>query len=170
MSLPPEDQLPQDSIGFVLTEVMEYINNIFTQAEVELPGRQYLAIGGSGDTVHDCEQLTVALEQVYSGLPGGQAQTPSKCNEPRTAVLIVELVRCIPTGAQSARNGKSIAPAVDAMNSYALARAKDAWLLMDGLLTAAEDFWFVGGMSDVTSGPPQGGYQAQVATLVVGIP
>ena len=81
-------------------EIADHILNtvVATYADhgVDLPVRRYLAVGGQGDTVHDCEQLTVSFEQGYSGLPGNQAQEPVKCNGPRTGVYIVEVVRALP--------------------------------------------------------------------------
>ncbi len=139
---------------------------------VDLPARRYLAVGGQGDTVHDCEQVTVSFEQGYSGLPGNQAQEPVKCASPRTAVFIVEVVRALPLPNTVSANpittipsrygtevtGVQVLPA-DVQSEIARKQMKDAMLLMDAGLRAGETT-LTGSLADVTAGSPQGGYQA----------
>ena len=144
---------------------------------VDLPTRRYLAVGGQGDTVHDCEQLTVSFEQGYSGLPGNQAQEPVKCAGPRTGVYIVEVVRAVPQPNTDAANPATITPSrygqevtgvqtlpAEVQSTYARKQMVDAMLLMDAGLRAGETMT-VGALADVSAGSPQGGYQAM--TLVV---
>jgi hypothetical protein len=160
-------------------EIADHILNtvVATYAEhgVDLPERRYLAVGGQGDTVHDCEQLTVSFEQGYSGLPGNQAQEPVKCATPRTAVFIVEVVRALPLPNTAAANpstplatpsrydgivssGVQVLPA-DVQSDIARKQMKDAALLLDAGLRAGETT-LTGSLADVTAGSPQGGYQA----------
>jgi hypothetical protein len=139
---------------------------------VDLPERRYLAVGGQGETVHDCEQVTVSFEQGYSGTPGNQAQEPVKCASPRTAVFIVEVVRALPLPNTTAANpattvpsrygeektGVAILPA-DVQTAIARKQMVDAMLLMDSGLRASENT-MTGALADVSAGAPQGGYQA----------
>lgn len=149
----------------------------YADHEVDLPTRRYLAVGGQGETVHDCEQLTVSFEQGYSGLPGNQAQEPVKCAGPRTGVYIVEVVRALPLPNTDAANPGTLVPTrygqevtgvqvlpQEVQSAMARRQMIDAMLLMDAGLRAGETMT-VGALADVSAGSPQGGYQA--ITLVV---
>lgn len=168
-----------DSQEFV--QIADHILNtvVATYADhgVDLPSRRYLAVGGQGETVHDCEQLTVSFEQGYSGLPGNQAQEPVKCASPRSAVFIVEVVRALPQPNTVQANPTTTVPSrygqvttgvqtLDAETQSAIARKQmvDAMLLMDAGLRAGETT-ISGSLADVSAGSPQGGYQAM--TLVI---
>jgi len=144
---------------------------------VDLPTRRYLAVGGQGSTVHDCEQLTVSFEQGYSGLPGSQAQEPAKCATPRTGVYIVEVVRALPNSNTADANpatpvptrygqvttGVQILPA-DVQSDHARKQMVDAMLLLDAGLRAGETT-LTGSLADVSAGQPQGGFQAMTLIL-----
>lgn len=157
-------------------EIADHILNtvVATYADhgVDLPTRRYLAVGGQGDTVHDCEQLTVSFEQGYSGLPGNQAQEPVKCASPRTAVFIVEVVRALPLPNTTEANPATLVPSRypqvttgveilpdDVQSAIARKQMVDAMLLMDAGLRAGETT-MSGTLADVSAGSPQGGYQA----------
>jgi len=165
-------------------EIADHILNtvVSTYADhgVELPERRYLAVGGQGATVHDCEQLTVSFEQGYSGKPGNQAQEPVKCDSPRTAVFIIEVVRALPLPNTAAANpetptavpsrfdgivkaGVEILPA-DVQSDIARKQMVDAMLLIDAGLRAGETT-MTGTLADVSAGTPQGGYQAMILVV-----
>lgn len=144
---------------------------------VDLPERRYLAVGGQGDTVHDCEQLTVSFEQGYSGLPGNQAQEPVKCAGPRSGVYIVEVVRALPSPNTDAANPATMVPSrygqevtgvqilpAEVQSDMARKQMIDAMLLLDAGLRAGETL-NLGALADVSAGSPQGLFQAM--TLVV---
>lgn len=145
-------------VSRLLSETLETVIEQFAIAGVSLPSRQYISVS---QTVHDCEQVTVQLDQVYNGSPGDQAQTPSRCNGPRSAVMVIQVVRCVPEA------GRAPYPPVDAMNAYADSRAQDAWLLLESGLLVGNDY--LGALVDVTTNPAEGNMQAVVATVVVGI-
>lgn len=139
---------------------------------VDLPERRYLAVGGQGETVHDCEQVTVSFEQGYSGTPGNQAQEPVKCASPRTAVFIVEVVRALPLPNTVSANPATTIPAMygedktgvailpaEVQTAIARKQMVDAMLLMDSGLRASENT-MTGALADVSAGSPQGGFQA----------
>jgi hypothetical protein len=144
---------------------------------VDLPTRRYLAVGGQGETVHDCEQVTVSFEQGYSGLPGNQAQEPVKCAGPRTGVYIVEVVRALPSPNTAAANPTTMVPSrfgqevtgvqilpQEVQSDMARRQMVDAMLLMDAGLRAGETMT-TGALADVSAGSPQGLYQAM--TMVI---
>lgn len=147
--------------------VLEIIRSRFAEYEVELPSRQFVQIGGRGSTVHEGEQLSISMEQVYSGLPGAQAQEPTRCSEPMTVVFGVELVRCVPTPSNGGRSTKPMPVSVEKIEETAEQQSKDAQILLEAGLIAAESTWLQGGMADVTAGTPEGGMQALVMTVVL---
>lgn len=157
---------PKYSIVELLEKIMNTVETIFEQASVALPTRRYLYAGDRGETAHDCEQVTVSMAQVYSGPPGVQAALPSRCNDPRTAVIFVEIVRCIPDKLIT-RGSAARAPLAEDLTMSAKAQAVDAWLLMDAGLTVGDDF--LGSIATVSAGSPSGGYQAIVLELATAI-
>lgn len=152
--------------------ILQTVVATYADHGIDLPARRYLAVGGQGDTVHDCEQVTVSFEQGYSGLPGNQAQEPVRCESPRTAVYIIEVVRALPQPNTpnaspsttvpdrygSAVTGVAVLPA-DVQSAIARVQMVDAALLMDAGLRAGETT-LTGSLADVSAGSPQGGYQA----------
>lgn len=151
----------------------------YADHEVELPARRYLAVGGPGQTVHDCEQVTVSFEQGYSGLPGNQAMEPAKCQGPRSGVYIIEVVRALPLSNTEAANptttqipsrygndvmGVTILSA-EVQSAIARKQMQDAMLLLDAGLRAGETLAGIGSLADVSAGSPQGGFQAMTLTL-----
>lgn len=170
-----------DKLEFV--ELAERILNTvvatYADHEVELPVRRHLAVGGSGSTVHECEQLTVSFEQGYSGLPGNQAMEPSKCAGPRSAVFVVEVVRALPQPNTTAANptttvpsrygtdvsGVAVLPA-EVQSTIARKQMVDAMLLLDAGLRAGETQLY-GSLADVSAGQPQGGFQAITLAITV---
>lgn len=162
---------PELTIVDVMYRVLDQINATYSGYGVSIPTKQFLDMGGQGETPHDCEQVTVALEQVYNGLPGNPEQVPSQCAGPRSGVFIIEVVRCMP-GMQTRSRGATtlMPPTADALTTVARTQATDAWLLMDAGLLAAQSLNYIGGLADVSFSPESGGYQATVLTLILGLP
>lgn len=168
-----------DKLEFVgLAElILNTVVATYADHEVDLPARRYLAVGGPGATVHDCEQVTVSFEQAFSGLPGNQAQEPVKCSGPRSGVYIVEVVRALPLPNTVAANpttpvpsrygqdvtGVSVLPA-EVQSEIARKQMIDAALLLDAGLRAGETT-LVGALADVSAGQPQGAFQAMTLVL-----
>lgn len=161
-----------NEIADIADHLLNTVVATFADHGVDLPTRRYLAVGGQGDTVHDCEQLTVSFEQGYSGTPGNQAQEPVKCASPRSAVFIVEVVRALPLPNTADANPATPVPTrygqevtgvavLPPQVQSAIARKQmvDAMLLMDAGLRAGETT-MTGSLADVSAGSPQGGYQA----------
>jgi len=159
--------------------ILETVVATYADHEVELPERRYLAVGGSGSTVHDCEQVTVSFEQGYSGLPGNQAMEPVKCAGPRSGVFVIEVVRALPLSNTEAANpatpvpsrygnvtsGVAILPA-EVQSAIARKQMRDAMLLIDAGLRAGET-QLTGSLADVSAGQPQGGFQAITLVLTL---
>jgi hypothetical protein len=171
-----------DSNEFVelADRILETVVATYADHEVELPQRRYLAVGGAGSTVHDCEQVTVSFEQGYSGLPGNQAMEPVRCNSPRSALFLVEVVRALPLPNTTAANpttpvpsryatdvsGVALLPA-EVQSEIARKQMRDAMLLLDAGLRAGETLDGGGSLADVSAGSPQGGFQAITLSITI---
>lgn len=140
-------------------EVLDGIVSVYGQAGLPLPDRRYVA---AGSTVHDCEQLTVSLAQMYMGAPGDQAQTAVQCDAMRSAMVTIELVRCIPVTGRTA-------PTVEQIEAAADAQMIDAWMLLEAATAVASSHGFGGLLADVTPGEAQGGFQAIILNLTMGV-
>lgn len=142
--------------------ILSTVQSVYAEYGVALPARQYLNAGGKGTTVHDGEQLTVSLDMAYSGLPGNQAQTPVRIDDPRTATFFVEVVRILPTPGNSGRP-----PTADNLTLKAKEQMVDAAVLLEAGLRAATNTFTRVGIADVSAGLPQGGYQAMILNLIL---
>lgn len=154
--------LPEDveSVGETLETVLARIVATFDAAHIDLPERQFIYWG---NTVHDCEQLSVSLVQMYLGAPGSPAAAPQPCHGPRSMVLSCQIVRCVPTPPSGAK-----APSASDLTKYSLRRAKDAYVLLEaGIKTC--DVWGVGAIADVNPTNATGGFQAVVLNLTLAI-
>lgn len=154
--------LAESTIKFKAQLILDAIRAVYLEAEVALPERQYFAAGSRGETIHDCEQVTVAFEMTYTGTPGAPTQAPLRCNAPTTSTFIVELVRRVPVS----RNGTSPVNA-DLMSQYASLRMDDAELLADSARRAIGASWSESGLFDVTTGSAQSDYQAMVLSVII---
>lgn len=148
-------------IAAVMNEILDSIVGVFEFNDVLLPERRFITVGG---TVHDCEQLTVSFDQLIAGPPGAQTEEVTRCNDPRTIALTIELVRCIPV----ARGRGSAVSAAD-LSDAATRMTGDAWLLMEGAM-ASGSADYLGALTDVSVTEPSGGFQATVLNMVVGVP
>ena len=159
-------------VGDLAQLTLANVNATFEEAGVDLPTVQMLVLGGQGTVAQLCEQLSVSVEQMYSGTPGDQAQVAVRCDAPRTTSFAVELVRCAPTG--TARGRSTPLPAAEdaaQQSEVALARMLDMDLLMTAGMNACEATWFGTGIVDISAGPPSGGFQSlvlSIATVVGG--
>ena len=160
--MPYADVPNTEVINAVMHDIVESVVQVYQDAGVDVPDRHMYTVGEPSP--HDCEQLSVSLDQFYVGGPGDQAEQPMRCEAPRTVVLTVQLVRCIPTP----RN-RTAAPTPEDMQLSTEQLTTDFWLLMDGVM-AAECVNWLGALVDISTTPPQGGFQAVVANVVVGVP
>lgn len=161
-----------DDIFETAEQILDGIVAIYGEHEGEvspLPERRYIAVGGQGSQPHDCEQVTVSMEQFYVGLPGQPAQIPSNCSSPTSGVFFIEVVRKTAIIEQfSRRGGEQVIPPTPAQESeFAKIQMQDARLLMEAGMRIGENF--IGSVADVSAGPESGGYQAMVMTLIAPI-
>lgn len=161
------DVSEKDAIGNTLDRIRDTIEGAYEQANVPLPERRYIYFGTEGETVHDCEQLTISLAQIYQGLVGEQGALPAVCETPITGVFIIEVVRCVPDRLRKRPGQKTQVPFPEDLSMNAKAQGIDAYLLMLAGLTVGEPFG--GSLVNITAGPSDGGYQAvvlELATLI----
>lgn len=133
--------------------VLDAIVGVYEQAGVDLPARRYVHFGG---VAADCEQLTVQVDQLYSGTPGGDANAVQRCNGPRTAVLSVQLFRPEPT--QSGTRGGP--PTPEQLDAAARQHLTDAVLLLDaaGEADNQQGQWGTGYIAEVSPVDASGGF------------
>lgn len=159
----------------ILNEVVQQ----FAEVGLDLPERRYVHIGGVADTAHDCEQVTVSIEQHYAGTPEEEALAGATCDSQRTAAFVVEVVRCIPNMKAKGGRGGSAArpPTSEEMNTYSQVRAQDMLILLDTGAIISDKFYewsgFVngsGGLFDVAPGVPTGNMQGVTLNLTTIVP
>ena len=180
-----------DDIVEMAEHLITTINNVYTQAGVDLPDLQYYCIGGQGQTVHDCEQLTVSWDQAYSGLPEAEASIPAQCNEIHTARFVIEVVREYSTMRPfiDPNTGQVVAPTVNRPAAYgargahtqiekvdpeiakreARTQMNDAVLLLRAGLLAGEGTTANRSIVDVSAGPASGNYQAVIMNFTASL-
>jgi hypothetical protein len=159
-------QIADDAKGLLtlLDNILETTVDIFESSRIPIPSKQFWTVG---EAVYDYEQVSVTLSQVYLGRPGDEATEPRPCTDPRSAVVEIAVVRCLPTGV----NGK--APSAEKIRQGAEFSAVDAYTLMDSLYQYdkwADQHRGLGVIATVSIPPPSGGMQAVVMTLTVAIP
>lgn len=154
------------SLVTLMTRVLDSVVNIYASTGVALPDRRYWLLG---TPVVDCEQVTVSFIQGYVGPPGDEASLPQHCDAPRTAVLQVQVHRCVPVA-----NAKGRAPTPKAISDASEALAIDLFLLLES--AASLESWDMGGgpglgvIATVEATEPQGGFQGAVLNLTTAIP
>jgi hypothetical protein len=163
--------------------LLDTINSVYADAGIAVPDRQYYVIGGQGQTVPDCEQVTVSWDQAYSGIPANEAAVPVVCDSPHTASFIIEVVRKVNT-ARTAEDpmaipnqpqtknlpgrwaggtlGQAEMPEPEDFMREARVQMQDAVLLLRAGLLAGESSTLGTSIVDVSAGAPSGGYQATI--------
>lgn len=62
------------------------------------PARRYVLNSTLAGAAFDCESTVVAVERVFSGLPGAESAGAAVCVRPRSVELVAAVIRCVPTG------------------------------------------------------------------------
>lgn len=168
-TLPPSTDLSENrhSVFRLMQGALNDVIDTFAANGVDLPERQYLTVGNSSEVIHDCEQVTVTFEQAYTGLPGNPDGTTPVCSSPSSAVLAIEIVRCIETPKQ-ARGGIPKPVEADAHTKDALIQVTDAYLLLEAGMSSIRKN-FLGGVAEVSAGTANGAMQGMVMSLVLAI-
>lgn len=129
-----------------------------------LPDRQYV---WSGAVAVDCEQVVVALEQLFQGLPGVADSAALQCTVLRTTQLAIYVIRCVPT---SSADGTP--PSETVMDASGTTMLTDAHVLMRSVVEGYRAGDFAGtcdSFSIVNLLPvgPSGGYGGNVLRVQV---
>ncbi len=116
---------PDDLSLVTLAEtILDGVIDGYAAKGIDLPTRRYYTIG---TPANDCEQLVVAWQQSYVGMPGDEASLPQQCNEvAKTAVFSVQLCREMPVV-----NDDGKAPAAAAIQDRSKALLLDAYVLLN---------------------------------------
>lgn len=147
-------------------KILEQVVASYAAVPMDLPDRKYWTLQ---QPAADCEQLVVWFNQAYMGPPGDEAQTPQRCHSPRSAVVMIQVIRCVPT--MSSR-GKP--PSAEQIQGASEQLATDAWLLLD--IAGDLDQWDnlggpgLGVIATVNADEPSGGFQGVTLQLTLAIP
>lgn len=139
----------------ILVKVVE----VYERNGIPLPDRRYIALASPAQ---DCEQVTVAFQQLYIGPPGDEASTPQRCESPRSAVFEVVITRCIPVV-----DDRNRAPQPADISAASAVLMRDAWLLLDSVKEMDD---YLGVIATVEASEAQGGLQSVVMTLTLAVP
>jgi hypothetical protein len=154
------------NLAALMQGVLDSVINTYQSYNMPIPGRRYWTLG---EPSVDCEQVVVSMLQMYIGSPGDEATDPRRCNDPRSATLLVSVSREVPV---VSHNGK--APSADDIQAFSEISAYDAWILLDS--SKALDQWATGGsfglgvIATVETNAPEGGFQTVTMTITVAVP
>jgi len=124
MSISPLWAADENVLYKLLSDILDAVVRTFDDAGIDLPNRRYVSLGA---VAADCEQLTVQLDQLYKGTPGGDPGEIQRCNGPRTVACTVQLFR--KTAALGSYDSEF--PPVPALDSSAQTHLRDIWVMMD---------------------------------------
>jgi hypothetical protein len=125
---------------------------------VPLPERQYWTVG---TTAHDCEQLVLAVQQMFIGT----AEAPMevfRCDGPRALTFTVEVLRCVPT-----LTNRGQAPSGDAIEVASVNPVIDMEIMLD--LAQYFDEFNTGVATTVDPLNAEGGYHGAICTYTVSL-
>lgn len=152
--------------------LLKHVNDVFVDAEVDLPERQYIIAGNEEEATHEAESVVVSFAQLQAtdGNIGNPLQEPARCDAIWAVVAAVSIVRCVPTFSQE-RGQRGQAPSPEDMNAAAKIHIADASLLMDAGLKFGEVVWEFGPgvLADVAMGPISGGFSQTTLSILYGI-
>jgi hypothetical protein len=153
------------NLKLVIDRVLETVEAVFQSYNVPLPERRYWTIGAPAI---DCSQLVVSFVQAYLGLPGDEASTPQRCQQPRSAVISISIAREVPTVGQGGRP-----PSARTIEDASYISAVDAWVLLESLYQF--DQWDevgsgMGVIATVEGTAPAGGFQVTTMQLTLVVP
>jgi hypothetical protein len=148
---------PTYAVQFVLPawldEGFQCVLDHYLQVGVPLPERQYWTIG---QTAHDCEQVVLAVQQMFLGTADNPLGT-NQCNAPRSITFTIEVIRCVPT-----LTNRGQAPAAQAIENASVHPVIDMEVLMDA--ATCFDRFSSGIVVTIDAIPAQGGFHGMIAT------
>lgn len=154
------------NLAALMQGVLDSVITTYASYTMPLPSRRYWTLGSPSV---DCEQVVVSMLQMYIGSPGDEATDPRRCNDPRSATLLVSVSREVPVVGVNGR-----APSADDIQAFSEISAYDAWILLDS--SRALDQWATGGsfglgvIATVETNAPEGGFQTVTMTITVAVP
>lgn len=140
--------------------VLKTIEDVYAEAEVELPTRRVLTIGS---VAVDEPVLAIMFGGLTVGPPGNELMSPMHGDSPQTAVFNVELWRPEPT-----LGPRGLIPTAMEESAAAEAVMQDTWLL--GQAAFRTDQMGVGVIWRIAVNDPQGGMVGVSLTLDVQVP
>ncbi len=149
----------------MLDGVVERVATIYQSYNVPLPARRYWTFG---TPIVDCEQMVVAVQQLYLGPPGDQASRPQRCNTTRTVVMNIMIARTVPIVGQNGRP-----PTAEQIEKSGHISAVDSWVLMQSinLLDQWDETGFgVGVIATLEAPSAEGGYQVINLQVTMAVP
>lgn len=154
------------SLKNLMDAVLGRLTDRFDHHNVPLPSKQYWKVGAP---VIDCEQLVLAINEIYIGRPGAPTNEPMRCNSPRSVSFRAFLARQIPVV-----DGRGHEPSAAKQQEASEILAVDMWTMLDAV--AFLDGWDavgafgLGVIGTVNAEEPQGGFQVITATFTMAIP
>lgn len=145
--------------------VLERVETVFQSYNVPLPNRRYWMIG---TPALDCDQVVVSFIQMYLGSPGAEVSQPQRCNVPRSATIMIQISRPVPTVGQNGRP-----PSGEKIQQNSALSTIDAWVLMEALREF--DMWDdtgygLGVIATLEITGPEGGFQTVGLQLTMAVP
>lgn len=145
--------------------VLERVETVFQSYNVPLPNRRYWMIG---TPALDCDQVVVSFIQMYLGSPGAEVSQPQRCNVPRSATIMIQISRPVPTVGQNGRP-----PSAEKIQQNSALSTTDAWVLMEALREF--DMWDdtgygLGVIATLEITGPEGGFQTVGLQLTMAVP
>lgn len=120
-------------LATVCTDLLASVVDVFADAAIELPDRQYVT---SGEVAFDCDdgQLVVSAQRIFRG-NANEAQGDVKLGASRSVDLDIYLMRCVPTP-----DDEGNPPSGAALAAAGMAQLVDAWTLFRGVLKNKASF------------------------------
>lgn len=144
-------------------KMLDYVLSAALTAGIELPPRQLIT---AGQAVYDCEQVSVTMSVVITGLPASAVPGGTSigaCPPVWSEIVEIAIVRCCPVPFD---NGSP--PTPEALTAHAQIQGGDTHILMAvGDLRAAERFGNV--TATISYPPPSGGVAATVGRFTVAL-
>lgn len=130
-----------------------------------LPARRHVLNSSLAAAAVECEMAVVAVERVFSGLPGAESALPVLCVEPRSVELTAAVFRCVPTGGTTP-------PGAAAVDASAAEMMADLDNLEDAVRAASTGGALAADPYDIVIGRgflvgPSGGYGGAALTVTV---
>lgn len=158
-----------DKLDALAQDVLSAAELALTDAGISIPSRSYVA---PGEVAHDCDQLTVSLDSLFTGTPGRPISDPEHCGNARTAQFLVRLLRCY----QTFEDESGEPPLVSDEEAKSTEILRDLWSLQQGILNRYHDGDFldkcfslqVGGSQRVGPGGGLVGFELTIQAQITG--